>query len=536
MKQLRSFFRSIRFKLMLSFLGVMILSLCLFQLSTSLMQYQGNVFTPQFQQFFFTNELQSFSTEAAFYLKPPLDQTALQTWLKHKVESRSETATLTLAPSRGNLQFIGAVNQSGRILALCGDDIQVQNNAISSQPKLSAEEQTLLDNTLQGHSVTGENSGLVSNQTIFVAATIPATQGHIQGALFLKTKVITPWEIITTNTITSLLTSILILIHVLPITILLCIFLYYYSHRFSQHICQLTEAARRWSQGDFSVTVQNNRKDEVGQLTQNLNGMVKQIKHVIEVQKDLAGANERNRLARELHDTIKQQVFALNFQIAIARKLHQPEEDQLAQHLDEAQNILQDIQKEMTNLIFPMRQAALANQDLADALAAYLSRWSYQYGIFVKFTANIEGQEKNFGISHRIKETFFRVAQEALSNIARHSEATYVQVILTIGWLYVTLKISDNGKGFDQTQQKKLGMGLSSMEERIKAIHGQLQITNLQPSGTEVLATYKSQEAGLDVATIPTYKSDKRRLAADLLLSPRTRQDTSLDRCIRSLA
>jgi signal transduction histidine kinase len=512
MKQLRSFFKSMRFKLTLSFLGVMILSLCLFQLSTSLMQYQGNVFTPQFQQFFFTNELQSLSTEAAFYLKPPLDQTALQTWLKHKVESSSATTPLTLAPSRGSLQFISVVDQSGQVMAIYGDGSQVQKDTISSLPKLSSNEQTLLDNALQERLTTGENSGLVSNQMIFVVATIPATQDHIQGAIFLKTKIISPWEIIATSSITSLSTIGSLLIHGLPIVIMLCIFLSYYSHRFSHHLCQLTEAARRWSQGDFSVTVHNNRKDEIGQLTQNLNGMMKQLKNMIEVKQDLASANERNRLARELHDTIKQQIFALNFQIAIARKLHQPEDDQLAQHLDEAQNILQDIQKEMTNLIFPMRQAALANQDLADALAAYLSRWSYQYGIFVKFTTDIKGQEKNFGISHRIKEAFFRVAQEALSNVARHSEATYVQVILTIGWLYITLKISDNGKGFNQTQRKMLGMGLSSMEERIKAIHGQLQITNLQPSGTEVLATYKSQEAGPDVATIPTYKSDKRRL------------------------
>jgi len=258
------------------------------------------------------------------------------------------------------------------------------------------------------------------------------------------------------------------------------------------------------------VIVQNDRKDEIGKFTRNLNGMTQQLQHVIEMQQELASSNERNRLARELHDTVKQLVFALNFQIAIARRLHQPKHDQLAQHLEEAQNLLQDIQKEMTNLIFPMRQAALHNQDLANTLALYLSRWSSQYGIFVKFTADIQGKEKNFALSPRVKEVFFRIAQEALSNVARHSQASYVQATLTIGWLYVTLKIADNGKGFDYREQKGSGMGLSSMEERIKAINGQLQITPLRPSGTEVLVTYEAKGAGPDVAVIPTYKSDKR--------------------------
>ncbi len=89
MKQLRSFIESMHFKLTLSFLGAVIISLFFFQLSTSLTLDQGNLFTPQSQQFFFASQLQGSSTEAAFYLKPPLDQPTLQTWLKHIVEARA---------------------------------------------------------------------------------------------------------------------------------------------------------------------------------------------------------------------------------------------------------------------------------------------------------------------------------------------------------------------------------------------------------------------------------------------------------------
>jgi NarL family two-component system sensor histidine kinase LiaS len=497
------------YKLTLSFLGAVIVSLFFFQLFTTLTLYQGNFLTPQFQQVFFSQMLQGISTEAAFYLKPPLDQAGVQLWLEHKEESSSEMAPLTLSPSKGGVQFIGVVDQESRIIAVCGRSIHCLSGNISSPPKLSPEESVMLDHALQGQKAPEKISVIESNQMIFVAVPIPGSQGHVQGALFLRTKVVAPGSIITSKALTSLLTVLSYFLRTLPVAIFMCIPLYYYSHRFSRHLRRLTAAAQRWSQGDFTATVQNNRKDEIGRLTRHLNGMAQQLQNMMEMQQELASSNERNRLARELHDTIKQQVFALNFQIAIARKLHQPEHDQLALHLAEAQNILQDIQKEMTNLIFPMRQAALKNQDLADILAIYLSRWSYQYGIFVRFTADIQGQEKNFALSTRVKETFFRVAQEALSNVARHSKASYVQVILTVGWLYVTLRISDNGESFDYTKQKGSGMGLSSMEERIKAINGHLQITNSLPSGTEVLATYESKEAGPDVAVIPTYKSDK---------------------------
>lgn len=307
--------------------------------------------------------------------------------------------------------------------------------------------------------------------------------------------------------------SSLLLIFFFPffaIFVAICIFTFYYHvRRFLQHIRQLTMATQHWSQGDFLVTIQNTRNDEIGQLTEHLNIMAQKLQDTIEVQRELASANERNHLARELHDTVKQMVFALEFQIAIARKLHQPEQDQLAMHLEEAQRIVQDIQKEMTNLIFPMRQAALNNQDLADSLATYLSKWSYQYSIFVRFTSEIQGQEKNYAIPSHVKKTFFRITQEALSNVARHSKASDVQVTLTIGWLYVTLQITDNGTGFDYSQRKGSGVGLSSMEERMQAIGGQLQFESLQPSGTKVLATYKSQEAGPDIAMIPTFIQGK---------------------------
>lgn len=504
MKPLRPFFERT-----LPFFVAVISSLFCFQLFMTLTSQQNNTLTPQFQQTFFSNTLQQYSTEAAFYVKPPLDQHGLQTWLEHKVNSSPTTIPLTLNPTKGVLKFIGVVNQEWMLLAADGHDAHLAQEKISSRPPLSSQEYAMLNEALHGQNSGEKTSQIEPDGTIFIAVPIAGSQGQIQGALLLQTHIVTPQHMLTSNAIISLVIVLSFFLRALPITISLCIPLYIYSCRFSHHISQLTTAVKAWSQGDFSVTVHNSRKDEIGQLTQHLNGMAQQLKQLIEVQRDLASSNERNRLARELHDTVKQRVFALSFQIAIARKLHRQEHDQLAMHLEEAQSILQDIQKEMANLIFPMRQAALENQSLADALATYLSRWSYQYGIFVKFTTEIQGQEKNFALSAPVKKAFFRVAQEALSNVARHSKASYVQVTLTIGWLYVALRIADDGEGFDYLKHKAQGIGLSSMEERINEIHGHIRFTRLHPSGTEVLVTYKSDEAGPDIAIIPTYRRDR---------------------------
>src|SRR5438270_13396260 len=120
MKQLRSFIESAHFKLMLLLIMAMMISVFCFQLFNNLQIFQEDSLTPQFQQIFFAKELQGFSTEAAFYLKPPLDQKALQMWLENTVKNSQTTVPLTLAPSKGILQFIGVVDQEKRVVAIYG--------------------------------------------------------------------------------------------------------------------------------------------------------------------------------------------------------------------------------------------------------------------------------------------------------------------------------------------------------------------------------------------------------------------------------
>jgi signal transduction histidine kinase len=99
-----------------------------------------------------------------------------------------------------------------------------------------------------------------------------------------------------------------------------------------------------------------------------------------------------------------------------------------------------------------------------------------------------------------VEEALFRVAQEALANVSRHSKATLVQMILTITEETVTLSVLDNGQGFDTANQGHLGVGLLSMQERMKALGGDVQVESAPGKGTRVLAF--CNRLGVDTASV----------------------------------
>ena len=103
----------------------------------------------------------------------------------------------------------------------------------------------------------------------------------------------------------------------------------------------------------------------------------------------------------------------------------------------------------------------------------------------------LEGSQENLGgqiLALRVEEALFRVAQEGLANVARHSKATLVQMVLTITNEKVMLSIIDNGQGFDTTRQGQLGVGLLSMQERMKALGGDVLVESTAGKGTRVVA------------------------------------------------
>ena len=210
--------------------------------------------------------------------------------------------------------------------------------------------------------------------------------------------------------------------------------------------------------------------------------LVEELQSTQQKLQELAVVEERNRLARELHDSVKQQVFAMLMQLGAARALLN-EGDQAYGPVTEAEQLARQAGAELTTLIRELRPPGLESKTLAVALQEFVTEWSRQNGIAADLKVDSASSIPLPG-----DETLFRVAQEALANVARHSKAGHVTVQLAHEDNEIILTVEDDGVGFDMGRVEK-GVGLDSMRERLEAIGGQLEISSQRSSGTRIMAT-----------------------------------------------
>lgn len=204
---------------------------------------------------------------------------------------------------------------------------------------------------------------------------------------------------------------------------------------------------------------------------------------------ELAIAAERNRLARDLHDSIKQQVFAAIMQLGAARVLLQRDPQAARKHVVEAEQLAQQAGTELTLVIHELRPVALGDTGLAEALRAYVADWSRQSGIRAGLQVRGDG-----AVPVTTAYELLRIAQEALANVARHSRAAAVTLALHYDEGAVSLTIADDGQGFDQ-QAVAAGVGLASMRERIEALGGCLRVDSRPGAGTTINARWEATHA-----------------------------------------
>lgn len=233
---------------------------------------------------------------------------------------------------------------------------------------------------------------------------------------------------------------------------------------------RLSKATQAWSRGEFTEFVEDEEGDEVGQLAQQLNLMAQELEQLLETRRELAVVEERNRLARELHDSAKQQAFAAAAQISGVRALMSRDPATAEAHLVDAENIIDQLRQELTSLIFELRPPALDSQGLAPALDVYAAEWSRQNNI--GYELRLKGERS---LPLEIEQALFRIVQEALANVARHSQAGHVEIALLFHVAHLILTVSDDGRGFDPESQPA-GFGLRSMKQRTDALRGQFTI------------------------------------------------------------
>lgn len=271
-----------------------------------------------------------------------------------------------------------------------------------------------------------------------------------------------------------------------------------------QRYVRLTNVADAWLRGNLALRVGDTKADELGYLAQRLDLVVE---HLEEDEQDLerlresnvrltdqvralAVVEERNRLARELHDSVKQHLFSLALtasavraRLDLLRSQGQPVEPELAEMVREIEAAAQHAQRETTRLIEDLRPAPLQERGLAAALNDYTLLFGAQHHLLVYLDVRCD----QMALSPLATETLYRVAQEALHNVARHAHASRVDVGLLCSAHRVTLMIEDNGIGFD-TRHTRRGLGISSMQERLLAVGGRLQIESEPGAGTTIRA------------------------------------------------
>jgi len=247
-----------------------------------------------------------------------------------------------------------------------------------------------------------------------------------------------------------------------------------------QHVSVIADA---WSQGDFSEFIEDHSSDEIGQLGQRLNQMATQLKELLRRRQEMAVSEERNRLARDLHDSAKQQALAASFQIGTALTLLDRDTQTSKSHLEEADRLVDSVRKELTDLIHELRPQAMNEKDVAESINDYAIEWAHQNGMEV----NVDVQELS-GLSLKVKQALFRIVQESLANVARHSSAGLVSIGLQVE-KDIQLIVEDDGLGFD-TNVDHAGMGLESMRERAESLDGSFIVESEPGKGARIIVTF----------------------------------------------
>jgi signal transduction histidine kinase len=196
---------------------------------------------------------------------------------------------------------------------------------------------------------------------------------------------------------------------------------------------------------------------------------------LIRIQED-----ERTRIARELHDDVNQRLAVLSMSMSsLKRRL--PENSDACRELEEIRQRTVSLSDDVRNLSHGLHSAVLQNAGLAPALRAHCGELRQQKGMITSFTL-----DDNVGaVSSDVSLCLYRVAQEAMSNVVRHAGATHVDVRLSEHDGELELSVADDGRGFDlSSPAASRGLGLVSIDERVRMVHGRVKIDSRPQNGT----------------------------------------------------
>ena len=211
---------------------------------------------------------------------------------------------------------------------------------------------------------------------------------------------------------------------------------------------------------------------------------------LLRASREKVALEERQRLARDLHDSVSQAVYGIALGARSAKELLTKDPAQVQEPLDYVLRLSEAALAEMRALIFELRPEALEREGLTGALKHHTAVLRVRYGIAVE--ESLGGEPV---MSWESKEALYRIAQEALHNSGRHARATAVRLVLSQVDSQVRLEVQDNGVGFDSGSALPGHFGLNTMRERATGLGGTLDIESHPGEGTIVRAIIPANPA-----------------------------------------
>jgi NarL family two-component system sensor histidine kinase LiaS len=258
----------------------------------------------------------------------------------------------------------------------------------------------------------------------------------------------------------------------------------------------LVQSTMALERGNLAHRTPDLGEDEIGMMGWHLNVMAERIEEQVASLQRLSSeraawndklkqatiTEERQRLARELHDAVSQQLFAISMLTSAVMETIPKDPNQASQQIGIVEKMAGDAQSEMRALLLHLRPAHLEGKNLKQGIEDLLTELQTKQAMTLKWKI-----DEVTDLAKGIEDHLFRIIQESLSNVLRHAKANSIELSLSVIGGQVRLKIIDDGVGFNPTDpQKASSYGLRSMHERVNEIGGVLEVVSRPDKGTEI--------------------------------------------------
>ncbi|OEG00031.1 hypothetical protein BHF71_06625 [Vulcanibacillus modesticaldus] len=258
----------------------------------------------------------------------------------------------------------------------------------------------------------------------------------------------------------------------------------------------ITDAAETFSRGKLDHRIQIKEYDEVALVALRFNQMADRIQNqvnslqrlidenarLVKETKYSATLDERRRLANELHDAISQQLFAISMTLASLSKMMTIDPENAKKIFLNLEGMVANAQQELRALIMDLRPITLEGSSLVEGVEKLLKELQQKHSqILWEWEV-----DKQLSLNQGIEDQLFRIIQEALSNMLRHSKAKRFRLKLISKKDRIFLVMEDNGVGFKILEKKTSSYGLTTMRERVEEIGGRLDILTYPNKGTRI--------------------------------------------------